>query len=117
MVNDNFDHEGILVLVDNNELLIFNSCSHNGILNIIETVTQKFPGKKIRGYIGGLHLGNAGVKFQESNEYLDSLIEKLKETQIKIYTGHCTGRPVLNYLKEKLGDKIYEINTGMELEI
>lgn len=117
IVNDTFDHEGILVLEDNNELLIFNSCSHNGILNIVETVKRKFPGKAIRCYIGGLHLCNPGTKDHEDFEYLNFLIEKLNILKIDIYTGHCTGKFVLNYLKEKLGGKIHEINTGMELSI
>jgi len=117
IINDKFDHESILVLEDNNELLIFNSCSHNGILNIIETVKRKFPNKKIRSYIGGLHLGNAGVKFQENNEYLDFLAEKLRKLNINIYTGHCTGKPVLNYLRQRLGNVVHEINTGMELDV
>jgi len=117
MINDVFDHEGILVLEDNNELLLFNSCSHNGILNSIETVKRKIPDKTIRSYVGGLHLGNTGVNYHESNEYLDFLIEKLKNLNIDIYSGHCTGKFVIQYLREKLGNSVHEINTGMELSI
>ena len=117
IVNDVFDHEGILVLKDNNELLIFNSCSHNGVLNIIETVKRKFPDKTIRSYVGGLHLCNPDTQDHENPEYLDYLAEKLKTMNINIYTGHCTGKFVLNYLTEKLGNMIHEINTGMELEV
>jgi 7,8-dihydropterin-6-yl-methyl-4-(beta-D-ribofuranosyl)aminobenzene 5'-phosphate synthase len=117
IINDNFDHEGILVLDDNNELLIFNSCSHNGFLNIVETVKEKFPNKKIKGYVGGLHLYNPGTKDRESNEYLDYLIKKIKAMNINIYTGHCTGRYAVDYLRKNLGEIVKEINTGMELEI
>jgi 7,8-dihydropterin-6-yl-methyl-4-(beta-D-ribofuranosyl)aminobenzene 5'-phosphate synthase len=117
IINDNFDHEGILVLNDNNELLIFNSCSHNGFLNIIETVREKFPDKKIKSYIGGLHLYNPGTKDHESNEYLDYLINKIKEMNISIYTGHCTGRYAIDYLRKNLGEIVKEINTGMKINI
>ena len=117
IIPDTFDHEGILVLEDNNELAVFNSCSHNGILNIIETVKQKIPNKKIRSYTGGLHLCNPGTKQHEGTEYLDYLLEKIKELDINIFTGHCTGRIALDYLKEKSGGTIREINTGMELEV
>ena len=117
MVQDKFDHEGILVLDDNNELLIFNSCSHNGILNIIETVKNKIPNKKIRSYIGGLHLSNPNTKQHENNEYLDNIINMIKMSNINIYTGHCSGKYVINYFKEKLGNSIHEINTGMELSV
>ena len=117
LLKDNFDHEGILVLEDNNELLIFNSCSHNGILNIIETVKAKVPNRKIKSYIGGLHLFNPPTKTNENTEYLDYLINELKKMDIVIYTGHCTGKYALNYMKKCLGDKIKEINSGMELLI
>ena len=117
MVHDTFDHEGILVLEDNNELLIFNSCSHNGILNIIETVKRKIPGKVIRSYIGGLHLCNPSTKRHEDGKYLDHLAEKLKQLKINVYSGHCTGKFALNYLKEKLGNMCHEINTGIEIDV
>ena len=117
IVNDTFDHEGILVLEDNNELLIFDSCSHNGVLNIIETVKTKIPDKLIRSYTGGLHLSNPGTEKHENHEYLDYLIKQIKNMNIRLYTGHCTGRFALDYMKEKLGDMMQEINTGMELSI
>ena len=106
-----------MALEDNNELLIFNSCSHNGILNIIETVKRKFPEKPIRSYVGGLHLSKPYSDYHENDEYLNQLIEKLKVQNINIYTGHCTGKYVLDYMKEKMGNTIHEINTGMELMI
>jgi 7,8-dihydropterin-6-yl-methyl-4-(beta-D-ribofuranosyl)aminobenzene 5'-phosphate synthase len=117
LVLDTFDHEGILVLEDSNELLIFNSCSHNGILNVIGSVREKIPNKRVRAYLGGLHLFNPPTKATESSIYLDYLINELKEMNTIVYTGHCTGRFALNYMKEKLGEKIQEINTGMELSI
>jgi len=115
LVNDNFEHEGILVLEENNELVIFNSCSHNGVLNIIETVRRKLPGKKIKSFIGGMHLYDPLTKKYESNEYLDYLADGLKNMNITVYTGHCTGKYALDYLKNILGEKIREINAGMEI--
>ena len=117
IVNDDFTHEGILVLEDNNELVIFNSCSHNGILNIIETVKEKLPNKRIRSYVGGLHLHNPKTNENEKNDYLDYLIKELREMEIKLYIGHCTGKHSLHYLKKYLGDTINEINTGMEYNV
>jgi 7,8-dihydropterin-6-yl-methyl-4-(beta-D-ribofuranosyl)aminobenzene 5'-phosphate synthase len=117
MIRDNFEHEGILVLEDNDELIIFNACSHNGILNVIETVKSKIPNKNIRSYIGGLHLSNPITKAREDKGDLDFLAKKLMEMNIKIYTGHCTSRNVLHYLKKYLNDNIQEINTGMELNV
>jgi len=36
---------------------------------------------------------------------------------ITVYTGHCTGKYSLNYLKKGLGDIIQEINTGMVINL
>ena len=117
LINDTFDHEGTLVLEENNELIIFNSCSHNGLLNIIENIERNFPNKKIKSYVGGLHLSNPRTKKHESREYLDFLIKNINIKNIVIYTGHCTGKYAYDYLKNGLKDKIQEINTGMELNI
>jgi len=118
IVKDTFDHEGILVLEDDNELAIFNSCSHNGILNVIETVKAKIPNKKIRSYIGGLHLFSPRImRGKKYIQYLDDLTNKLKGLELTIYTGHCTGKFALDYMKEKLGNMVQEINTGMELGV
>jgi len=118
IVNDTFDHEGILVLEDNNELVIFNSCSHNGLLNAIETVKAKIPNKKIRSYVGGLHLFSPRImRGKEYHKYLDDLINRLERLETTIYTGHCTGKYALDYMKDKLGEKIREINTGMVLNV
>lgn len=117
IINDTFDHEGILVLDDGNEQVIFNSCSHNGILNCIDTVKAKIPNKKIRSYVGGLHIFDQIAKTREGSEYLDTIIDELKKTDIIVYTGHCTGKLALDYLKNKLGNRVHEINTGMELNV
>ena len=117
IIPDTFDHEGILVLEENGELAIFNSCSHNGLLNIIGTVEAKIPGKKIRCYTGGLHLSNPGTKQHDNEEYLDMLAEKIIKKGITLYTGHCTGRYALEYMKKKLDSRMREINTGMRLNI
>jgi 7,8-dihydropterin-6-yl-methyl-4-(beta-D-ribofuranosyl)aminobenzene 5'-phosphate synthase len=117
LMRDKFEHEGILVIKDGNELVIFNSCSHNGILNIIETIKSKIPNTKIRSYVGGLHLYNPITKLHEDKKALDEITHELKKLNIKVYTGHCTGKYSMNYMKEKLGNMFKEINTGMELAV
>lgn len=115
--HDTFLHEGILVIEDNNELVVFNSCSHNGVMNSIETVMKVFPDKKIRAYVGGFHFCNPVSKQNEDNKALDEFANYFSDKDIKLYTGHCTGEYAFNYLKKQLGNKIHQISTGMELEI
>ncbi|HOR93705.1 MAG TPA: MBL fold metallo-hydrolase, partial [Spirochaetota bacterium] len=96
-------------------LVIFNSCSHNGIYNSIASVKNIFKGKKIRSYIGGLHYTNPFTKQHENTIELDTLIDFVKTEGIKLYSGHCTGKYCIKYLKKELGDKFVTIATGSEL--
>jgi 7,8-dihydropterin-6-yl-methyl-4-(beta-D-ribofuranosyl)aminobenzene 5'-phosphate synthase len=49
---DDFAHEIVMAINDNGKLVIFTGCSHNGILNMIETVTREFEGVQIKAVIG-----------------------------------------------------------------
>jgi metal-dependent hydrolase (beta-lactamase superfamily II) len=44
-------------------------------------------------------------------------VNYFEKEEIQLYTGHCTGNYSFNFLKEKLGDKIHKISTGMQLKI
>jgi 7,8-dihydropterin-6-yl-methyl-4-(beta-D-ribofuranosyl)aminobenzene 5'-phosphate synthase len=112
---DDFNHEGILVIEDNGELIVFNSCSHNGVVNSIESVKKIFNTKKIRSYIGGFHFFNPITLQHEDNADLDMFIEYVNKEQINFYTGHCTGRYSFNYLQKKAEKFIHKIQTGSEL--
>jgi 7,8-dihydropterin-6-yl-methyl-4-(beta-D-ribofuranosyl)aminobenzene 5'-phosphate synthase len=116
-VPDTFKHEGILAIEDNNELVVFNSCSHSGVINSIETVKRLFEGKKIRSYVGGFHFINPINKKHESDENLQQFVDYFKNQDIQLYTGHCTGDYAFNFIKAQLGDKIHKISTGMQLNI
>lgn len=107
---DDFSHEQSLVLDTEKGLVIFNSCSHGGVDTIIKEVASSFPDKKIDTYIGGFHL------FEKKESEVRVLGKKLLEIGIEnIYTGHCTGKRAYYILKEELGDKIKQIETGMVL--
>lgn len=109
---DSFRHEQSLVLETEKGLVIFNSCSHGGADNIIQEVSRAYPEKPIYALIGGFHLyhiSEAGVR---------ALADRIRKTGIqKIYTGHCTGAPAFEILKEELGDQACQLYTGMEIEI
>ena len=115
--HDTFAHEGILVIKDNDELIVFNSCSHNGVINSIETVNEVFQRKKIRAYVGGFHLCNPVSKQNEEDKVLDEFATYFTDKNIHLYTGHCTGEYAFRYLQKTLGNKIRQMSTGMILEI
>lgn len=108
---DDFSHEQSLVMETEKGLIIFNSCSHGGAVNIINEIAATFPGKKIYALIGGFHLYN------KSSSEVRELGKRIKETGIQyVCTGHCTGERAYAVLKEELGDILHQLQTGMVME-
>lgn len=116
-LNDNFAHESTLVIVDGKELVLFNSCSHSGVTNIIESVVKVFPGFRVRSFVGGMHLSNPGGKPYEDAASVKEFAAQLSEYDIKYYTGHCTGEVPFGILKQRLGNGLEKISTGMKLTV
>ena len=109
-VVDDFSHEQSLVLDTDKGLIILNSCSHGGAANIINEIKSTFPGKKVYGYIGGMHL------FNKPEEEIRTLAGKIKETGIEyVCTGHCTKNRAFGILKEELGDTVCQMQVGYKV--
>lgn len=108
---DDFSHEQSLVFETQKGLVIFNSCSHGGAVNIINEVAATFPDKKVYALIGGFHLFNKPVS------EVQALGKKIRETGIEyVCTGHCTGGKAYAALQEELGDKLHQLQVGLVME-
>ena len=119
-VPDDFLHEQSLVVEIENGLVIFNSCSHGGVANIVEEVRTAFPARQICAYIGGFHLKAPGSETamncsEEEERELGRSLLKLGIRQI--YTGHCTGVRGYEILKEEMGECLQELRTGLQVEL
>lgn len=109
-VPDCFVHEQSLVFETGDGIVIFSSCSHGGADNIINEVSAAFPGRQICAMIGGFHLYN------KSEEYVRCFAEKMRATGVeKIYTGHCTGEEGYRILRDVLGDRVHQLEVGLEI--
>ncbi len=119
LINDNFDHEQIMIIENNDNLVVFSGCTHNGIKNIINTAKDVFPDKRIAAIIGGFHFqaGSSDHVVSEDEEVKD-IAEWLKsEIDGQIYTGHCTGERGIKIMKPILKEMLSRIHTGMEISI
>ncbi|MCL1831493.1 MAG: MBL fold metallo-hydrolase [Oscillospiraceae bacterium] len=93
--------------------VVISSCSHSGIVNILETVKQTWPDSPILGVIGGFHMQDVpGVN--------DSFIKRVAGELMRlsdgcVYTCHCTGEKAYERLKSYMGDQIQTLRTGEEL--
>lgn len=120
MAADDFSHEQTVVFEEDGALILFNSCSHAGVENIMEEVGARFPGKKIKAFFGGFHMmGPSGIS---SCNFEKEEVEKVAEQltgfrETVFYSGHCTGEVAFAWLKEILGERLAAIHAGMEIEL
>lgn len=110
-VPDDFSHEQSLVLETSRGLVVFNSCSHGGAVNIIREAEAACPNQRVLALIGGLHL------FNKTDSEVRALAGQLRDTGIeKVYTGHCTGESAYALLRAELGDVVRQFYTGLVME-
>lgn len=118
LVPDCFDHEQSLVLEAGNGLVILNSCCHAGVVEIVRGVQARFPGRSIAAVVGGFHLMGPGddETLGVPEEEVLAIGQSLIDLGVgKLITGHCTGKPALNLLRERFGDRVVHFRTGTEL--
>ena len=118
-IPDDFRHEQSLVFETDRGLVVFNSCSHSGIVNIVRGVQKMLPGKKVFAVVGGFHMfgKNTPNGMNCSETYVYKVADGLKELGVEeVYTGHCTGLPALALLKERFGDGCRGMTTGLTFE-
>ena len=119
-VPDAFRHEVVVVLRERGSLVVLTGCSHNGLVNMVETVVREFPGIPIKAVVGGFHL----VALPHFKRMSDSepVVAGIGQAVLNLgvgttYTGHCTGSKAFEVLRHTMGDRVREIRTGSLLEI
>jgi len=101
-----------LVLHGKDGVWIVTGCAHAGICNAISYVGEQFPGKRICGVIGGLHLYQADLLRIEKTAAI------MKEKGIALLAvGHCTGTKESWQLATSLGIDLTPLNTGETLRL
>lgn len=120
LVLDDFSHEQMMVIREDDGMVIFSGCSHHGVLNMVDAAVEEFPETHIKALFGGFHF--IGLPFfnhgGESKSNVENIGRKLTEYSIgKVYTGHCTGRKAYPILKNVMGDNIDYFATGDSVEL
>ena len=104
---DDFAHEQSLVIEMDKGLVVFNSCSHAGMTNILADIRELLGRCDVCAYVGGLHL------YKMIDGELDALCGEIRRTGIEhIFTGHCTGDHAFAFLKARLGGRIGQFSSG-----
>ncbi|MCL2637922.1 MAG: MBL fold metallo-hydrolase [Oscillospiraceae bacterium] len=119
---DDYSHELFMVVFPSGEpedgIVVISSCSHSGVVNILNTVRLTWEGAPILGFVGGIHLtANGGKKLLASFDEIEKIAAEIKEMDIgTIYVCHCTGQKGYERLKIHLGDQVQYLRAGEELE-
>ena len=113
---DDFRHEQDLIVKEDGKTVLFSGCAHSGVINIVEkakTILGRYPDYVFSGF----HLYNPRSGVYEPESLIRDIGNYLKNTDIKFFTGHCTGPEAYNTLKSVLGDKIDYVPAGRVVEI
>lgn len=95
------DERYLAVNVRDKGLIVFSSCSHAGIINVLLSLKARFSDTPIYGVIGGLHLVGT------LEQIIPETIENLKTFDLKqIVPAHCTGWRAQYALIEAFGEDI-----------
>ena len=120
LIPDRVKHEQSLVAETSGGLVVFNSCCHAGVVKILTQLKEQFPQTPIRAVLGGFHLmGKGGVTtLGPAPEKVRAMAAALRdELDVQeIYTGHCTGGPAYDLLREELGDRLHHLTAGTVYE-
>ena len=120
VVRDDFDHEIVVVMKEDDGLVVFTGCSHSGILNMIWIAKENFPGVPIKAVFGGFHLIGLPIlnTMAGSVEEVRHLGRMIMQYDVgKIYTCHCTGKKAFGILKEVMRDRLEYFSTGSAVEL
>jgi len=66
-ISDKFNHELAMLLIENDEIVLFSGCLHSGIVNKLDEVKLLSKSMRIKATFGGLHMHNPASNFQRVN--------------------------------------------------
>ena len=105
-VVDDFDEEVAVAVETSKGLVIVSGCSHNGILNIVNTI-EKRSGEKVYAVIGGFHLLDA------DEATIQATIDRFQELGVqRIGLSHCTGAKATQMFLEQMPEQTFVNSTG-----
>ena len=103
-IPDDFSDEIALILRGNDGLTVVTACAHNGILNIVADVRERFN-LPVVNVIGGLHLIGA------THERITRTLDELQNLGVKkIFPCHCSGEEFI----KRIGNRL---STGSTLQL
>jgi 7,8-dihydropterin-6-yl-methyl-4-(beta-D-ribofuranosyl)aminobenzene 5'-phosphate synthase len=96
------DERYLAVHVRGKGVIVFSSCSHAGVVNVLLNAHEVFPDRPLYGVLGGLHLSGAAME-----RLIPDTIAHLKPFDLQqIMPAHCTGWRALHALLTEFGESV-----------
>lgn len=114
-IGDDFSHElAVMLSADSGTATIISPCSHRGILNILDAAKENV----IVNFVGGLHLLDSDEKCSfESVDEVQSLAREISKRNIRLFTGHCTGKMAKDILLKELNKNFTDFYSGLTINL
>ena len=114
---DDFAHEQCLVIKHNDKYWLLSGCSHNGILNILDRYREMF-GNVPDYVITGFHMmKKEGEHTEEEKAVIIQTAQELSPMNTVFYSGHCTGIPAFELMKNVMGNQLIALHTGLGIQL
>ena len=114
-VPDDFAHEQCLVIKQDGKYWLLSGCSHNGILNILDQYKEIF-GNAPDYVITGFHMMKKDGEYtEEEKAVIIQTARELSQLDTIFYSGHCTGIPAFDLMKDIMGDQLIALHSGEQL--
>ncbi len=109
---DDFMHEQCLVITQNGKRWLLSGCAHNGILNILDRYKELFNSYPDYVITGFHMMKREGEHTEEEKAVIIQTAQELSQLDTVFYSGHCTGIPAFELMKEIMGDKLIALHSG-----
>ena len=109
---DDFMHEQCLVITQNGKRWLLSGCAHNGILNILDRYKELFNSYPDYVITGFHMMKREGELTGEEKALIIQTAQELSQLDIVFYSGHCTGIPAFELMKQIMGSKLIALHSG-----
>ena len=110
-VQDEFTHEQCLVISAEGKKILVSGCAHNGIINVLDRYAEIYGGSPDE-VVSGFHMMKKGDYTAEEIAEIKETARLLTKLPTRFHSGHCTGKPAFDIMKEIMGEQLCEIHSG-----
>ena len=103
-----------MLVRENGKTVLFSGCAHNGILNILDRCVE-VCGKAPDVVVSGFHMKKNSPYTAQEEATIRQTAQELLKWPCMFYTGHCTGLPAFEMMKEIMGERLQYVHCGDEV--